>query len=89
MSRLWLTHLALFVLLIALPALAQRTTGTIIGIVTDESNSVLPGVSVTLKSTGVPGAPRHGDGGNRCLPLSEPAAGRLYGDVRIARALPP
>jgi hypothetical protein len=41
----------------AAPALAQRTTGTISGIVTDESNAVLPGVTVTLKGAGVPGAP--------------------------------
>jgi hypothetical protein len=39
------------------PAWAQRTTGEIIGKVTDESGSVLPGVTVTLRGAGVAGAP--------------------------------
>ena len=39
------------------PAYAQRTTGTIIGIVTDESGGVLPGVTVTLTGAGVAGSP--------------------------------
>ncbi len=39
------------------PAYAQRTTGTIIGTVTDESGAVLPGVTVTLSGAGVPGTP--------------------------------
>jgi len=38
-------------------AMAQRTTGEIIGKVTDESGAVLPGVTVTLRSAAVPGAP--------------------------------
>jgi hypothetical protein len=44
---------------LALPhyALAQRTTGDIRGVVTDESGAVLPGVTVTLRGPGVPGAP--------------------------------
>src|SRR6185295_7809239 len=37
------------------PAYAQRTTGTIIGAVTDESGGVLPGVTVTLTGAGVAG----------------------------------
>ena len=39
------------VLLLALvsPALAQRTTGSIVGTATDESGGVLPGVTVTLQ----------------------------------------
>jgi hypothetical protein len=47
------------VLLVAvtIPAWAQRTTGEIIGKVTDESGAVLPGVTVTLRGAGVPGAP--------------------------------
>ena len=47
------------VLLVAMtaPAWAQRTTGEIIGKVTDESGSVLPGVTVTLRGAGVAGAP--------------------------------
>ena len=45
--------------LFALPltALAQVTTGDIRGVVTDESGAVLPGVAVTLRGPGVPGAP--------------------------------
>ncbi len=38
-------------------ALAQRTTGTIIGTVTDESGAVLPGVTVTISGEGVAGTP--------------------------------
>src|SRR3954462_6001155 len=41
----------------AMPAAAQRTTGQIIGKVVDESGSVLPGVTVTLRGAGVAGAP--------------------------------
>ncbi len=36
---------------------AQRTTGDIRGVVTDESGAVLPGVTVTLRGPGVAGAP--------------------------------
>ena len=39
------------------PALAQRTTGTLIGIVSDESAAMLPGVSITLTSNAVQGTP--------------------------------
>lgn len=50
--------LCLSMLLVATgPAWAQRTTGEIIGKVTDESGAVLPGVTVTLRGAGVPGAP--------------------------------
>jgi len=41
------------------PAYAQRTTGTIIGAVTDESGAVLPGVTVTLTGAGVAGRGRY------------------------------
>jgi hypothetical protein len=41
--------------LIAAPAMEQRTTGEIIGKVIDESGAVLPGVTVTLG--GAAGAP--------------------------------
>ncbi|OLE82347.1 MAG: hypothetical protein AUF76_09805 [Acidobacteria bacterium 13_1_20CM_2_65_9] len=41
----------------AAPTLAQRTTGEIIGKVMDESGAILPGVTVTLRGAGVPGAP--------------------------------
>lgn len=50
--------LVLLVLLgAATPALAQRTTGEIVGTVTDESGAILPGVTVTIRGSGVPGAP--------------------------------
>jgi len=39
------------------PAYAQRTTGSIVGTVTDESGAVLPGVTVTLTGAGVAGTP--------------------------------
>ena len=54
-----LTLLCKLFVLLALPltALAQRTTGDIRGVVTDESGAVLPGVTVTLRGPGVPGAP--------------------------------
>ena len=42
---------------LAASAAAQRTTGEIIGKVVDESGSVLPGVTVTLRGAGVAGAP--------------------------------
>ena len=42
---------------LATSAAAQRTTGEIIGKVVDESGSVLPGVTVTLRGAGVAGAP--------------------------------
>ncbi len=46
-------------ILFALPAsaLAQRTTGDIRGVVTDESGAVLPGVTLTLRGRNVAGAP--------------------------------
>src|SRR5439155_22356209 len=51
--------LVVFVLGLAAPAIvaAQRTTGEIIGKVTDESGAVLPGVTVTIRGLGVAGAP--------------------------------
>ena len=39
------------------PALAQRTSGVLHGTVTDASNSVVPGVTVTLRGVAVQGAP--------------------------------
>ena len=35
---------------------AQRTTGSIVGTVTDESGAILPGVTVTLRGAAVVGA---------------------------------
>jgi hypothetical protein len=48
---------SLVVISMSARALAQRTTGEIIGSVTDESSLVLPGVTVTLRGAGVAGAP--------------------------------
>ena len=48
---------SLLALAIAAPVAAQRTTGEIIGRIVDESGSVLPGVTVTLRGAGVAGAP--------------------------------
>src|ERR671935_477746 len=47
----------LVILGFAAPAIAQRTTGEIIGKIVDESGSVLPGVTVTLRGAGVAGTP--------------------------------
>lgn len=47
----------LLVLVSTLSVAAQRTTGEIVGKVVDESGSVLPGVTVTLRGDGVAGAP--------------------------------
>ena len=47
----------MLVLGLAVPALAQRTTGSIVGVATDESGGVLPGVTVTLTGPNVAGQP--------------------------------
>jgi len=59
MSRRFLVRAlsVLALMILAAPAHAQRTTGEIIGKVTDESGAVLPGVTVTLRGAGVAGAP--------------------------------
>src|SRR5919106_666572 len=44
-------------LLSALAAEAQISTGSIIGVVRDESRAVLPGVTVTITSPAMPGGP--------------------------------
>lgn len=46
-------------ILLAIPmsALAQRTTGDLRGVITDQSGAVLPGVTVTLRGQNVPGVP--------------------------------
>jgi hypothetical protein len=50
----WLLPAAL--LLAAVPTLAQQTTGTILGTVTDDSGSSLPGATVTLSGPRIVGA---------------------------------
>src|SRR6185436_1980118 len=57
--RRCLTIVCTLVALFGLPlsGWAQRTTGDIRGVVTDESGGVLPGVTVTLKGRTVAGAP--------------------------------
>jgi hypothetical protein len=58
MRRRFLAGLiSLALTLAAHQAWAQRTTGEIIGKVTDESGAILPGVTVTLRGAGVAGAP--------------------------------
>jgi hypothetical protein len=57
MGRRCALSVLLLILVCASPAVAQRTTGEIIGKVTDESGGVLPGVTITLHGAGVPGAP--------------------------------
>ncbi len=47
---------ALVAAFIASPALAQTTTGTILGVVTDDSGGVLPGVTVTIRGSAIVGA---------------------------------
>jgi hypothetical protein len=49
--------LSVALLLSALAAEAQVSTGNIIGVVRDESSAVLPGVTVTLTSQAMPGGP--------------------------------
>ncbi len=48
--------LCAILLAVSFPALAQTTTGTIIGTVTDESGAVLPGVTVTVRGATIVGA---------------------------------
>ena len=45
----------LIALVAALPAFAQRTTGSIVGTVTDDTGGVLPGVTVTIKGPAIVG----------------------------------
>src|SRR4030095_2312185 len=60
-------------------AYAQRTTGSIVGTVTDESGAVLPGVTVTLSGPGVAGTPATvtGDGGAYRFPSLPPGEYQL------------
>jgi hypothetical protein len=58
MSRLWRVFLCCSLLFGALPAHAQVQTGSIVGSVTDDSNAVLPGVTVTLSGDRLIGGPQ-------------------------------
>jgi Carboxypeptidase regulatory-like domain/TonB-dependent Receptor Plug Domain len=55
--RVAASALLLALMAVAVPAYAQRTTGEIVGTVTDESGAVLPGVTVTIRGSAVPGSP--------------------------------
>src|SRR5437660_1156693 len=52
-----LAGLCVLMIGVSAPVLAQVTTGTIVGTVTDESGAVLPGVTATLQGANVPGQP--------------------------------
>src|SRR4030095_3538176 len=64
---------------LSVPAYAQRTTGSIVGTVTDESGAVLPGVTVTLSGPGVAGTPTTvtGEGGAYRFPSLPPGEYKL------------
>src|SRR5687768_2302721 len=51
MSRLRLLATCLLAVLVAVPAHAQSTTGTLTGSVTDEQGLALPGTNVTVTNT--------------------------------------
>ncbi|MET0556043.1 MAG: TonB-dependent receptor [Vicinamibacteria bacterium] len=53
--RIAVVPLVMFLLGAVAPAFAQRTTGTLVGNVTDESGAALPGVTVSLKGESVVG----------------------------------
>lgn len=53
--RLAVVPLVTFLLGAAVPAFAQRTTGNLVGNVSDESGAALPGVTVTLKGENIVG----------------------------------
>lgn len=56
MRRVLAVTLSLAALLAAAsPALAQRTTGTIVGVVKDDTGGILPGVSVAIKGPTIVG----------------------------------
>lgn len=52
MRRWCLTLCCSLLFVLPLPALAQETTATVTGTVTDQSGGVLPGVVVSLKQVG-------------------------------------
>lgn len=77
------------------PALAQRTTGTVSGTVTDESGAILPGVTVTLQGAAVPGTPTTVTGATGVYRFSSLAPGsytltfELQGFATVTRAQVP
>ena len=75
------TLAALFaVSLLALPAAAQEQRGSILGVVTDASGAVLPGVTVEARSPSVVGVNHHRHRRPGQLPIPRPAGGHLPGD---------
>src|SRR5438045_3146695 len=56
--RLRTVLIAVSLICVALSVEAQVLTGSIIGVVKDESNAVLPGVTVTVTSLALPGGPQ-------------------------------
>lgn len=50
-----LLGVALALLWVSAPAWAQRTTGSILGVVTDDTGAVLPGVNVTIRGEAIVG----------------------------------
>ena len=63
----------------SLSAIAQITTGSVVGTVKDAQGGVIPGATVTLTSeTKGTVAPAHGDQRDRRLPVSGHAGGHLH-----------
>ena len=56
MKRIFFFSLLIGLLIASAPAFAQRTTGDIVGTVTDDTGAVVPGVTVTLTGAGAAGA---------------------------------
>jgi len=80
----YLCLIALVLLALAAPAFAQESRGTILGRVVDQSNAVLPGVTVeaTNIATGVTISAITNDEGNYNIPYLNP------GSYRVAFSLP-
>jgi Carboxypeptidase regulatory-like domain/TonB-dependent Receptor Plug Domain len=77
--RPWPVLLLLLLVLTSVSIAAQQTTGEIIGKITDDSGGVLPGVTVTIRGEGVPGAPTltSTDAGGYRFPLLPPGTYEL------------
>ncbi|MEZ5284034.1 MAG: hypothetical protein R2712_04330 [Vicinamibacterales bacterium] len=76
-------------LAVLLAASAQRTTGDIRGVITDESGAVLPGVTVTPRGAAIPGARTSVSNETGTARFPGPAAGQLRGDGGAVRLRPP